>query len=114
MADLCWPTWLDTIWAKSAPKGAGNQPETLAQHTWTVLARLADMAYLRPTLPARLGAPRLWHILAWAAFLHDFGKAASGFQAVLRGGKRWPHRHEVLSLAFVDWIAAAFTAEEQA
>jgi CRISPR-associated endonuclease/helicase Cas3 len=114
MTDLCWPTWLDSIWAKSAPKSAGNQPETLAQHTWTVLTRLADMAYLRPTLPAQLGAPRLWHILAWATLLHDFGKAASGFQTVLRGGKRWPHRHEVLSLAFVDWIAAAFAPEEQA
>ena len=113
MSELCWPDWLDTIWAKSAPKGAGNQPETLAQHTWTVLTRLADVAHLRPTLPARLGAPRLWHILAWAALLHDCGKAASGFQAVLRGGKRWPHRHEVLSLAFVDWIAPGFTQDEQ-
>src|SRR5690606_36271077 len=47
------------------------------------------------------------------AFLHDFGKAAAGFQSTLRGGKRWDHRHEVLSLAFVDWIAPAFTLEEQ-
>lgn len=113
MTDPCWPTWLDSIWAKSAGKGAGQQPETLAQHTWIVLTRLADLAHLRPTLPEQLGASGLWRILAWAALLHDFGKAASGFQAVLRGGKRWPHRHEVLSLAFLDWIAPAFAADEQ-
>lgn len=110
----CWPDWLDEIWAKSAEKGAGGKPETLAQHTWYVLDRLADFISLRPELPSTLGAPRLWHILFWSAFIHDFGKAASGFQARLRGGERWPHRHEVLSLAFMDWIAPAMTADEQA
>ena len=114
MQPACWPDWLDEIWAKSAEKGAGGQPETLAQHTWYVLDRLADFIHLRPDLPKTIGVPRLWHILFWAAFLHDFGKAASGFQARLRGGERWPHRHEVLSLAFVDWITSALTPDEQA
>lgn len=45
--------------------------------------------------------------------LHDFGKAANGFQQRLRGGPRWPYRHEVLSLAFVDWVTEGFAAEEQ-
>lgn len=109
----CWPDWLDKVWAKSAEKGADGQPESLAQHTWAVLDRLADFIRLRPDLPQTLGVPRLWHMLFWAAFIHDFGKAASGFQARLRGGERWPHRHEVLSLAFMDWIAPAFTVDEQ-
>lgn len=109
-----WPDWLDDTWAKSAEKGAGGQPETLAQHTWFVLERLADFIHLRPDLPQTIGTPRLWHILFWAAFVHDFGKAASGFQARLRGGERWPHRHEVLSLAFMDWIAPAFDSSDQA
>jgi CRISPR-associated endonuclease/helicase Cas3 len=52
-------------------------------------------------------------LLYWAAFLHDFGKAASGFQARLRGGPKWPDRHEVLSLTFLDWLADSFSAEEQ-
>jgi CRISPR-associated endonuclease/helicase Cas3 len=109
-----WPDWLDDVWAKSADKGAGERPESLAQHTWYVLQRLAEFIRLRPDLPQSLGMPRLWHILFWAAFLHDFGKATEGFQAVLRpGGERWPHRHEVLSLAFLDWIADGFTPEEQ-
>lgn len=111
---VCWPDWLDEIWAKSAEKGVGGKPETLAQHTWYVLERLADFIRLRPDLPQAVGTPRLWHILFWSAFVHDFGKAALGFQARLRGGERWPHRHEVLSLAFMDWIAPAFNAGEQA
>ena len=110
----CWPDWLDDVWAKSAEKGAGGRPESLAQHTWDVLARLTELIRLRPELPQSLGVPRLWHILFWAAFLHDFGKAASGFQGRLRGGEQWPHRHEVLSLAFFDWIAGGLTPDEQA
>jgi CRISPR-associated endonuclease/helicase Cas3 len=108
-----WPDWLDNAWAKSAEKGASGQPESLAQHTWYVLERLTEFIRLRPDLPQTLSVPRLWHILFWAAFLHDFGKAASGFQARLRGGERWPHRHEVLSLAFLDWITAGLTPDEQ-
>ncbi len=108
-----WPDGLDDIWAKSAEKGAGGKPETLAEHTWFVLEKLAETIRLRPGLPEQIGVPRLWHILFWATFLHDFGKAALGFQNRLRpGGKRWTHRHEVLSLAFVDWIATAFTRDE--
>ena len=114
MTPRIWPDWLNNIWAKSAAKGAGGQPETLAEHTWNVLEKLAETIRLRPALPAQIGVPRLWHCLFWAAFLHDFGKAARGFQARLRpGGEKWKHRHEVLSLAFVDWIAAAFAEEEQ-
>ncbi|RMH05454.1 MAG: CRISPR-associated helicase Cas3' [Nitrospirae bacterium] len=113
MKPACWPTWLDDVWAKSPDKGEGGEAETLAQHTWYVLSRLADFIRLRPDLPRRLGIPRLWHILYWSAFLHDFGKAASGFQAMLRGGDRWVHRHEVLSLAFLDWIASNFPPDEQ-
>jgi CRISPR-associated endonuclease/helicase Cas3 len=110
MKPTCWPTWLDNVWAKSAEHGG----ETLAEHTWDVLARLADFIHLRPALPESLGRPRLWHILFWATFLHDFGKAASGFQVMLNKGPRWQHRHEVLSLAFVDWITAGLTQDEQA
>jgi len=114
MSALPWPEWLNHVWAKSAAKGAGGEPESLAQHTWSVLERLADFMRLRPHLAQDLGMPRLWHILFWAAFLHDWGKAANGFQARLRGGEKWPQRHEVLSLAFVDWVAAGVSPDEQA
>lgn len=98
-----WPDYLDGLWAKS-PEPKLTHGESLAMHTWLVLSRFADCAHLRPNLPERIGSPNLWHILYWTCFLHDFGKAASGFQNVLRGGPKWPHRHEVLSLAFLDWL----------
>ena len=112
--NVLYPDWLNDVWAKSAELGEGGQPETLAQHTWYVLSRLAEFIQLRPNLPMQLDVPHLWHILFWSAFLHDFGKAVEGFQTQLRpDGKRWGHRHEVFSLAFVDWLIDDLSPEEQ-
>ena len=109
-----YPDWLNDVWAKSAELGEGGQPETLARHTWYVLSRLAEFIQLRPNLPMQLNVPRLWHILFWSAFLHDFGKAVEGFQNQLRcDGQSWGHRHEVFSLAFVDWVIDDLSTEEQ-
>lgn len=114
MTTPLWPDWLeDIIWAKSAEKGEGGRAESLAQHTWYVLEKLAEAICLRINLPTTLGFSHLWNCLFWACFLHDFGKAARGFQERLRGGEKWPHRHEVLSLAFLDWIADALSEEER-
>ena len=100
-----WPNQIEHLLAKSQQHGG----ETLAEHTWDVLCRLADLYHLRP----QLMSDRQWHCLYWAAFLHDFGKAARGFQRRLKGGPTWDHRHEVLSLGFVDAIAHDFSEEEQ-
>lgn len=98
-----WPTWMDHLQAKSTDMGG----QTLAQHTWDVLQRLNDQRRLRPHLTEHL-SPRVWSQAFWGVLLHDFGKAAEGFQAVLHGRPHgWSqrkHRHEVLSLAFVDWL----------
>lgn len=119
MKPILWPDWLNCealdLWAKSrADKDEKKAGESLACHTWLVLARLAELARLRPQLATQLKAPRFWHCLFWACFLHDFGKAARGFQVMLRTPEqRWQRRHEVLSLAFLDWIAPAFSELEQ-
>src|SRR6266566_6822448 len=112
MKPSLWPDWLDDTWAKSKQEGeiAG---ESLAQHTWNVLERFAELARLRPQLASQINAPNIWHCLFWACFLHDFGKAASSFQKMLRDGQRWRHRHEVLSLAFLDWLAPSLSKTEQ-
>jgi len=109
MKPSLWPDNLNHMLAKSADRGG----ETLAQHTWDVLEKLAALHCLRPTLSDLAHMPELWHCLFWTCLLHDFGKVARGFQARLRGGEPWPHRHEVLSLAFFDWIVPALTENEQ-
>jgi CRISPR-associated endonuclease/helicase Cas3 len=117
LAPALTPAYLDHLKAKSLSRSRtpGTQ-DTLALHTWQVLRRLADQFVLQPDLTDHIGDERLWHQLFWGCFLHDFGKAASGFQDRLSDDddrKKSPdaiqwsagrHRHEVLSLAFLDGI----------
>lgn len=92
--------------AKSQKLGVGGKPETLAEHTERVVQRLAGLAHRSPQLHTLVQQPNLWHVAFWAAVMHDFGKAAKGFQDRLHGGAtKYPHRHEVLSLAFLPWFA---------
>ena len=110
--DLKWPEWLEDIWAKSPNQDDESKHESLAQHTFDVLHRLSELIALRPDLPNSTKLPDLWNIVFWSLFLHDFGKSAEGFQRVLRGEKRWSHRHEVLSVMFIDWISDGIPEEE--
>lgn len=96
------PAVLSEIWGKSPPK-KGARAESLLEHTEAVLRALAGIARLRPDLHRQANVPRLWHWAFWACCLHDLGKMAKGFQRQLREGSFWGHRHEVLSLAFLDW-----------
>lgn len=106
--DNCNPGYLDHLKAKSA--GADGHMQTLAEHTWLVLARLSDQFRLRTGLAQTIGCERTWLRLYYAGLLHDAGKAANGFQERLHQFKvknQWAeqrHRHEVLSLAFVHWF----------
>lgn len=93
---------LQDIWAKSAP--AGRVGESLLAHTEAVIRALANISRRHPRLHTTAGAPRLWHWAFWGCCLHDMGKAATGFQQQLRTGSIWGHRHEVLSLAFLEWL----------
>jgi CRISPR-associated endonuclease/helicase Cas3 len=96
------PDYLAKLRAKSPSQGG----ETLYEHTWHVVARFADQARLRSSIADLIASPRLWHRLYWACFLHDFGKAAGGFQRMLAtdGKERYQYRHEVGSLAFLGWL----------
>ncbi|HHL39239.1 MAG TPA: CRISPR-associated helicase Cas3' [Deltaproteobacteria bacterium] len=108
---------LNRVWAKSSG-------ETLVDHTLKVLSVLRQIRERSPRLAVVSGEPRLWHRAFWACVLHDFGKAAAGFQAYLRGeAPPWKHRHEVLSLAFlqaldlhgddIPWIAAGIVSHHK-
>jgi CRISPR-associated endonuclease/helicase Cas3 len=99
MADL-----LVHLWAKS-PRPPSSAGESLTAHTAEVVNRLAAWRGRHPRLGQLCERADMWDIAGWAAMLHDLGKAASGFQAMLRGGPPFDHRHEVLSLVFVGWLA---------
>lgn len=62
----------------------------LDQHTQDVENALQQILKMWPELPKSL---------LNAARFHDFGKAADGFQAMLRNNTPWTYRHEVLSAA---------------
>ena len=90
------------VWAKSAVT-PGRDGELLTAHTGLVLGRLANWRKRLPNL-GRYSRPDIWDLAAWACLLHDVGKIARGFQSMVKGGPRFSHRHEVLSLVAVGWL----------
>ena len=81
--------------AKSAP------PETLLEHTENCLAVYNSLRERMPFLADVANNPNFFEHLFYAVALHDFGKAATGFQQQLTDGARWNFRHEILSTGFV-------------
>ena len=55
-------------------------------------------------MPELCGVKDFWEHLFYSLFFHDFGKGATGFQTMLKGGSRnapWRYRHEILSAGFI-------------
>ena len=79
-----------------------NLPETLIEHTENCLSVYFSMRETMPFLTEISGEPDFFDHLFYTVALHDFGKAATGFQAQLRSdAERWGYRHEILSVGFV-------------
>lgn len=81
---------LTDLWAK-------DTGETLLAHTLNVV-RVAQQICANLPLAAE-ERTALMTLLTQLATFHDLGKCASGFQAALRSGHSWGHRHEILSTA---------------
>ena len=86
---------MSILLAKSDP------PETLIDHTKNCLEVYNSLRKQMPFLADVAKNPDFFDHLFYAVALHDFGKAATGFQNQLTGGKRWNYRHEILSAGFV-------------
>lgn len=87
------------LWAKSADKRSKFYPqgELLLEHSLNV-ARAATVICRR--LPFSIEEREdLAHVLVEAGAFHDLGKAATGFQDMLRHQEHWGHRHETISTA---------------
>ena len=86
---------MSTLFAKSDPR------ETLKEHTENCLAVYNSLRERMPFLADIAEVPDFFEHLFYAVALHDFGKAATGFQKQLTDRKRWGYRHEILSTGFV-------------
>lgn len=83
------------LWAK----GGGA---SLLNHTLDVCGQASR--FLNVYKPQWAIPCNLHRVLAYATFLHDFGKVHPDFQSMLRDKSRFNNRHEVLSLAFLAWL----------
>ena len=86
---------MPTLLAKSDP------PETLLCHTKNCLDVYNSLRERMPFLADVAKEPNFFEHLFYAIALHDFGKAATGFQKQLTEGPLWGYRHEILSTGFV-------------
>ena len=86
---------MSILLAKSTPKA-----ESLREHTENCLAVYKSLQERMPFLADVAKNPGFFEHLFYAVALHDFGKAATGFQKQLTNGKPWNYRHEILSTGF--------------
>ena len=86
---------MTVLLAKSDP------PESLLNHTENCLAVYNSLRKRMPFLADVAKNPDFFNHLFYAVALHDFGKAATGFQKQLNDGPQWNYRHEILSTGFV-------------
>jgi len=89
---------MNEVYAKSSPK------ETLLEHTENCLSVFRNIREMYPEVPEICGCEDFFEHLFYAVFLHDFGKAATGFQVMLNEEIKWTYRHEILSSAFVAFL----------
>jgi len=83
------------VYAKSKPL------VTLRKHTDDCLSVFRSVRQLFPHLPQICGVPEFFEHLFYAIYMHDLGKAASGFQKILLNGGEWGYRHEILSAGYI-------------
>lgn len=92
---------MSILLAKSKPPETQDPPETLLEHTQNCLEVYNSLRERMPFLVDVAKNPDFFEHLFYAVALHDFGKAATGFQKQLTDRKRWNYRHEILSTGFV-------------
>lgn len=87
------------LWAKSPDKSTGTSGdgESLLQHSVNITTVARRLCRQLPFPESERADYE--EVLLQAAAFHDLGKAATGFQRMLREGRKaiWKHRHETLS-----------------
>lgn len=87
---------------------AKSEPQiSLRQHTEDCLHVFRSVRLLFPHIPQICNEPKFFEYLFYTLFLHDFGKAATGFQKALFAkskSERWKYRHEILSAGYIQCL----------
>ena len=86
--------------------------ESLIEHTENTLKVFSCIKNMYPNVPKICDVSNFWEHLFYSLFLHDFGKAASGFQASLKCGEYWKYRHEILSTTFISALTEIFCEKD--
>ncbi len=86
--------------------------ETLREHTENCLAVYDSLRERMPFLAEVAKEPDFFEHLFYTVALHDFGKAAVGFQRQLTTSTRWNYRHEILSAGFVVSLQLPLAAKQ--
>lgn len=90
---------LNHFLAKSDP------PIGLYDHLFDVCRQGAEFQKLWQQRWPLQDSVNLDRVIAYSALLHDFGKVHPAFQSMLQAGPVFHNRHEILSLAFIDWLS---------
>lgn len=84
---------------------AKSNGESLEEHINNCLVVFAHLKEIYPDLQEFTEYPSFYNDVFDALFFHDFGKAAEGFQkSLMPNGKKWPYRHEILSIPFINCL----------
>ncbi len=76
--------------------------EDILEHTENTLRVFRSIRHAYSEIPIICGVDQFWEHLFCGLFLHDFGKATTGFQKIFEKGEPWNYRHEILSAGFVE------------
>lgn len=82
---------------------AKSNGESLENHIHNCIRVFAQLKDAYPNLDKFTHYQNFYIDVFNALFFHDFGKAATGFQSsLIPKGPKWPYRHEILSIPFID------------
>jgi CRISPR-associated endonuclease/helicase Cas3 len=76
--------------------------EDILEHTENTLRVFRSIRQAYSEIPIICGVDQFWEHLFCGLFLHDFGKAITGFQNIFVKGELWNYRHEILSAGFIE------------
>ena len=81
-----------------------KEDESLLEHTENTLKVLKSIKESYPNIPQLCDVDSFWDNIFYSLFLHDFGKASTEFQDILKNNSKnsyWNYRHEVISASFI-------------